>query len=155
MKISWNCSRVIKLLVCSWFFSVIGLCTVSLGASLVSHPNILKVHHNDCPFQRQLRQRGAQVVALAAAATAVSNAAQCRPSPRHRRSALWAKTSKILFRNISTAEEEISATDKWANLKWVLIYTRDRNVCPGWPVYEVKCLCFRGREWGREESHSH
>ena len=20
------------------------------------------------------------------------------------------------------------------------IYTRDRNVCPGWPVYEVKCL---------------
>ena len=45
---------------------------MSLGASLVSHPNILKVHHNDCPFQRQLRQRGAQVVALAAAATAVS-----------------------------------------------------------------------------------
>jgi hypothetical protein len=61
---------------------------VSLGASLVSHPNILKVHHNDCPFQRQLRQRGAQVVALAAAATAVSNAAQCRLSPRHRRCAL-------------------------------------------------------------------
>ena len=37
------------------------------GCLLVSHPNILKVHHNDCPFQRQLRQRGAQVLALAAA----------------------------------------------------------------------------------------
>ena len=75
---------------------------MSLGASLVSHPNILKVHHNDCPFQRQLRQRGAQVVALAAAATAVSNAAHCR-------CALRAKASKILFRNISIAEEEISS----------------------------------------------
>ena len=25
-------------------------------------------------------------------------------------------------------------------------YTRDRNVCPGLPVYEVKCLCSRGQE---------
>ena len=24
-----------------------------------------------------------------------------------------------------------------------------------WPVYEVKCLCSRGREWRREGSHSH
>ena len=96
--------------------------------SLVSHPNILKVHHNDCPFQRQLRQRGAQVVALAAAAaaTAVSNAAECRLSPRHRRCALWAMISKILFRNISIAEEEIS-TNKWVNLKWVLIYHNFRS----------------------------
>ena len=23
--------------------------------------------------------------------------------------------------------------------------TRDRNVCSGWPVYEVECLCSRGR----------
>ena len=22
-------------------------------------------------------------------------------------------------------------------------YTADRNACPGWPVYEVKCLCSR------------
>ena len=34
-------------------------------------------------------------------------------------------------------------------------YTRVRNVCPGWPFYGVKCLCSRGWEWGREESHSH
>ena len=34
-------------------------------------------------------------------------------------------------------------------------YTRVGNVCPGWPVYVVKCLCSRGREWGREGSHSH
>ena len=25
-------------------------------------------------------------------------------------------------------------------------YTWYRNVCPGWPVYEVKCLCSRGWE---------
>ena len=24
------------------------------------------------------------------------------------------------------------------------IYTPVRNVCPGWPVCEVKCLCYRG-----------
>ena len=24
-----------------------------------------------------------------------------------------------------------------------------------WPVYNVKCLCFRGWEWGREGGHSH
>ena len=23
------------------------------------------------------------------------------------------------------------------------------------PFYDVKCLCTGGREWGREESHSH
>ena len=23
------------------------------------------------------------------------------------------------------------------------------------PFFDVKCLCFGGREWGREESHSH
>ena len=23
------------------------------------------------------------------------------------------------------------------------------------PFYDVKCLCSGGREWGREESHSH
>ena len=37
----------------------------------------------------------------------------------------------------------------------LIFYTRDRNVCPRWPVYEVKCLCSRGREWGREGGHSH
>ena len=32
----------------------------------------------------------------------------------------------------------------------LLIYTRVRNVCQGWPVYGVKCLCSRGRnERGR------
>ena len=35
------------------------------------------------------------------------------------------------------------------------IYTRDGNVCPRWPVYEVKCLYSRGWEWGREGGHSH
>ena len=25
----------------------------------------------------------------------------------------------------------------------------------GWPVYEVKCLCSRGQELGREGCHSH
>ena len=29
-------------------------------------------------------------------------------------------------------------------------YTRDRNVCQGWPFYKVKCLCSRGWEWGRQ-----
>ena len=27
-----------------------------------------------------------------------------------------------------------------------IAYTRVGNVCPGWPVYGVKCLCSRGRE---------
>ena len=30
------------------------------------------------------------------------------------------------------------------------LYTRAQNVCPGRPVYKVKCLCSRGQEWGRE-----
>ena len=25
-------------------------------------------------------------------------------------------------------------------------YTRAQNVCSGWPVYEVQCLCFRVQE---------
>ena len=37
----------------------------------------------------------------------------------------------------------------------LLLYTRVRNVCPGWPVYGVKHLCSRGREWKMEGSHSH
>ena len=27
-----------------------------------------------------------------------------------------------------------------------LDYTWDRTVCPWWPLYEVKCLCYRGQE---------
>ena len=34
-------------------------------------------------------------------------------------------------------------------------YTHCQNVWHGWPVYEVKCLCSRGQEWGREDCHSH
>ena len=34
-------------------------------------------------------------------------------------------------------------------------YTRVGNVCPGWPIYGVKCLCSRGPEWKRVGSHSH
>ena len=26
-------------------------------------------------------------------------------------------------------------------------YTRAQNVSPGWPVYEVKCLCSRAKPW--------
>ena len=29
-------------------------------------------------------------------------------------------------------------------------YTRDQNVLHRWPLYDVKCQCFRGRDWGRE-----
>jgi hypothetical protein len=36
------------------------------------------------------------------------------------------------------------------DLKTNNLYTQNRNICPGWPVYEVKCLCSRGREWERE-----
>ena len=36
-----------------------------------------------------------------------------------------------------------------------LSYTRVGNVCPGWPVYDVKCLWSRVWKWGRERSHSH
>ena len=28
-------------------------------------------------------------------------------------------------------------------------------ICAVWPVYEVKCLCSRGQEWGSEGSYSH
>ena len=35
------------------------------------------------------------------------------------------------------------------------LYTWAQNVCPGRPVYEVKCLCSREQEWGREGCHSH
>ena len=35
------------------------------------------------------------------------------------------------------------------------LYTWAQNVCPVWPVYEVKCLCSRGQESGRESCHSH
>ena len=34
-------------------------------------------------------------------------------------------------------------------------YTQVGNVCPGWPIYDVKCLCSRGWKWGRKGSHSH
>ena len=34
-------------------------------------------------------------------------------------------------------------------------YTQVGNVCPGWPIYDVKCLCSRGWKWGREGSLSH
>ena len=35
-------------------------------------------------------------------------------------------------------------------------YTRAQRVWHGWPVYELKCLCSRGPEWGREgDFHSH
>ena len=35
-------------------------------------------------------------------------------------------------------------------IKKCLEYTQDRNVCSGWPVYEVKCLYSRGwNEGGR------
>ena len=27
-----------------------------------------------------------------------------------------------------------------------LLYTQVGNVCPGWPIYDVKCLCSRGME---------
>ena len=32
-------------------------------------------------------------------------------------------------------------------------YTRDRNVCQGWPFYGVKCFCSKGREWGKQGDH--
>ena len=34
-------------------------------------------------------------------------------------------------------------------------YTRAQNVCSGWPVYGVKCLCSRGLEQVREGCHSY
>ena len=34
------------------------------------------------------------------------------------------------------------------------MYTCCQNVWHGWPVFEVKCLCSRGQEWGRESCHS-
>ena len=33
-------------------------------------------------------------------------------------------------------------------------YTRAQNVWSGWPVYELKCLCSRAQEWGRQGCHS-
>ena len=44
-----------------------------------------------------------------------------------------------------------ASSRKWC---WVMPktirYTRVGNVCPGWPVYGVKCLCSRWQEWERE-----
>ena len=31
----------------------------------------------------------------------------------------------------------------------VIQNTRAQNVCPGWPVYDLKCLCCRVWEWDR------
>ena len=44
---------------------------------------------------------------------------------------------------------------RYRNLSFQTWYTRVQNVWSGWPVYEVKCLCFGGQEWEREGSHSH
>ena len=42
---------------------------------------------------------------------------------------------------------------KFANLKCQLVGVCD--TLAGGPIYEVKCLCSRGKEWGREGCHSH
>ena len=33
--------------------------------------------------------------------------------------------------------------------EYVLSSTQAQNVCPGWPVYDLKCLCCRRQEWPR------
>ena len=43
----------------------------------------------------------------------------------------------------------------WSTHRGLSTYTRRQNVWSRWPVYEVKYLCSRGQEWGREGCHSH
>ena len=49
---------------------------------------------------------------------------------------------------------------KWRHFLFMAMFDekgniKTRNVFPGWPVYGVKCLCYRGWEWEREGSHSY
>ena len=45
--------------------------------------------------------------------------------------------------------------EKPKQYKIEFLYTRCQNVWQGWPVYDVKCLCSRGRKWGKGGCHSH
>ena len=47
-----------------------------------------------------------------------------------------------------------SNSDSWVKLTQKYIHCV-ANVYAVLPFYNVKCLCSGGREWGREESHSH
>ena len=43
----------------------------------------------------------------------------------------------------------------WILQKILFFYTLAQNVWSEWPVYEVKCLYSRIREWERKNCHSH